>query len=158
MEYFNTTNGHYFNTIAQVEIDALEAGKFLGWRRSPGAFVAWETQADAPLGAVPVCRFFSSKFTSHFYTADTSECDALAANLSHDWVLETRNAFYVFLPNKATGDCGPGLQAMHRMFNNKDMPNHRYVTDAKLRDRMTGAGWIAEGYGGEKAVMMCVPG
>jgi len=157
LEYFNPTNGNYFITISQAEIDALEAGKFVGWQRSPGAMIAWESQSDAPPGAVPVCRFFSPKFTSHFYTADASECDAVEKNLGDVWILETRNAFYIGVPDKATGDCGSGLQPIHRMFNNRASPNHRYIADAALRNIMTGAGWIAEGYGGERAVMMCTP-
>lgn len=157
LEYFNSTNGHYFVTISQAEIDALDEGRFSGWKRSIGAFIAYETEADAPAGTVPVCRFFSSKFTSHFYTADPGECDSVAKNLGDVWTLETRSAFYMYVPDKLTGECATGLQPVHRMFNNGNMPNHRYITDAKLRDIMVGAGWIAEGYGGNKAVMMCVP-
>lgn len=157
VEYFNPINGHYFITIMQTEIDALEAEKFAGWQRSTGAFIAYETAQDAPPGAVPVCRFFSSRFTSHFYTANPDECDSVARNLSDVWMLETREAFYIHVPDKVTGQCPPGFQPIHRMFNNRAAPNHRYIADAALRDRMTGAGWIAEGYGGEKAVMMCTP-
>ncbi len=151
------TSGHYFNTISQAEIDALEAGKFVGWQRLTGAFIAYEAKEDAPEDAVPVCRFFSSKFTSHFYTANPAECDSVERNLSDVWALETRAAFYINVPDKLTGNCGTGLQPIHRMYNNQAMPNHRYIADAQLRDRMSGAGWIAEGYGGANAVMLCTP-
>jgi len=157
VEYFNSDNGHYFNTLLQSEIDALDKGQFAGWTRSTGSFVAWATRQDAPADAVPVCRFFSSRFTSHFYTADAGECDSVVANLSEYWTLETREAFYIQVPDRATGKCAPGLQPVHRMYNNKPAGNHRYITDAKLRDHMTGRGWIAEGFGGAEAVMLCAP-
>ena len=157
VEYFNSDNGHYFNTLLQPEIDALDKGQFAGWKRSTGSFVAWATRQDAPADAVPVCRFFSSRFTSHFYTADAGECDSVIANLSEYWTLETREAFYIQVPDRATGKCATGLQPVHRLYNNKPAGNHRYITDAKLRDHMTGRGWIAEGFGGAEAVMLCAP-
>jgi YVTN family beta-propeller protein len=157
VEYFNSAVGHYFNTIDQAEIDALDAGKFANWHRSPGAFVAYANRPDAPVETVPVCRFFSSVFTSHFYTADTDECNNVIARWSDVWTLETREAFWVYLPDRISGSCGSGQQPIHRMYNNRPVPNHRYITDKSLRDRMTGAGWRAEGYGPE-AVMFCVPG
>ena len=157
VEYFNSDNGHYFNTLLQPEIDALDNGQFAGWKRSTGSFVAYATRQDAPADAVPVCRFFSSRFTSHFYTADAGECDSVIANLSEYWTLETREAFYIQVPDRATGKCATGLQPVHRMYNNKTAANHRYITDAKLRDHMTGRGWIAEGFGGAEAVMLCAP-
>lgn len=157
VEYFNLANGHYFNTLHQTEIDALDAGHFVGWKRSTGAYVAYATVADAPPGAVPVCRFFSELFTSHFYTADSNECNAVIEQWPDVWTLETREAFYMYLPDKTTGTCAAGLQPIYRMYNNLPVPNHRYITDNALRDRMTGAGWRAEGYGPD-AVMMCTPG
>ncbi|MFO1317526.1 MAG: hypothetical protein U1F58_18190 [Burkholderiales bacterium] len=156
VEYFNTDVGHYFNTNLEAEIDALERGVFKGWTRSTGALPVWPTKAEAPAGAVPVCRFFSARYTSHFYTADPGECDAVIANWPDVWTLETREAFYVFTPDPLDGACAAGLQPVYRMYNNRPGPNHRYITDRSLRDRMTGAGWRAEGYGPE-AVMFCVP-
>lgn len=157
VEYFNASVGHYFVTHLQNEIDLLEAGAFSGWKRSVGSFVVWPTATDAPPGAVPVCRFFSSAFTSHFYTANPTECDEVVARWSDVWTLETREAFYIFEPNKATGECGAGLQPIYRMYNNRPGPNHRYITDRSLRDKMIAYGWRAEGYGPE-AVMLCTAG
>jgi hypothetical protein len=157
VEFFNASVGHYFATISQAEIDALERGGHAGWSRSTGAFAAWPTAADAPPGAVPVCRLWSERYTTHFYSADPAECAAAVANWPEVWALETREAFYVFTPDKATGSCVEGLQPMWRMYSNRSDPNHRYITDKALRDRMTGAGWRAEGYGPD-AVMLCVPG
>lgn len=156
VEFYNAALAHYFDTISQGEIDALDRGQFAGWARSTGAFVAWPSAADAPPGAVPVCRLWSARYTTHFYSADPAECDSAVANWPDVWVLETREAFYVFTPDKVTGACPPGFQPMYRMYNNRPDPNHRYITDKSLRDRMTGAGWRAEGYGPD-AVMLCVP-
>lgn len=154
VEYFHDGFRNYFNTINQVEIDALDAGLFSGWTREVGSFIAWPSQAAAPPGAVPVCRFFASKFTSHFYTADPVECDAVVANYS-EWLLETREAYWIHLPDKSTGACAENLMPVYRVFK-PTSPNHRYVTDRAVRDTMVAAGWIAEGYGPD-AVIMCTP-
>ena len=156
VEYFDEGLDHYFNTLDQAEIDALEANVFPGWKRSIGSFIAYATGQDAPPGAVPVCRFFSAQFTSHFYTADLAECDAVIAQWPDVWQLETRTAFYINLPDKATGACPSSMQPVYRLYNNRPDPSHRYVTDAKLRDWMRNSGWIPEGYGPD-SVLMCTP-
>jgi hypothetical protein len=154
VEYFHDGYRNYFNTIDQIEIDALDAGLFSGWTREVGSVIAWPTQAAAPPGTVSVCRFFASKFTSHFYTADPVECDAVVANFP-DWLLETREAYWIHLPDKSTGACAENLMPVYRVFK-PTSPNHRYVTDRVVRDTMVAAGWIAEGYGPD-AVIMCTP-
>jgi hypothetical protein len=155
VEYYHAALDHYFDSLDDAEIALLDAGRFTGWQRSIGAFVAYATRADAPADAVPVCRFFSSRFTSHFYTANAEECDEVVARYDDDtWLLETREAFFIQMPDRVTGSCKDGLQPVYRMYSNRPIPNHRYVTDRSLRDRMTGAGWRAEGYGPE-AVAMC---
>ena len=125
---------------------------FAGWTREVGGFIAWPSKDAAPAGAVPVCRFFASVFTSHFYTADPVECDAVVANFP-EWQLETREAYWIVLPDKATGACGEGLMPVYRVLK-PSYSNHRYVTDRVVRDTMVAAGWIAEGYGPD-AVIMC---
>ena len=157
VEYFHETFRHYFNTVLQAEIDGLDRGVFPGWTRSVGGFIAWATAADAPPGAVPVCRFFSSKFTSHFYTADAIECDEVVERFGDDWQLETREAYYIYRPDKSTGACLEGTMPVYRVYAGATRtPNHRYVTDRGLRDIMVSQGWIAEGYGPD-AVIMCTP-
>lgn len=157
VEYFNEDVRHYFNTILQSEIDVLDRWQVPGWTRSVGGFIAWEKAADAPTGAVPVCRFFSARYTSHFYTADPFECDAVVARFAEDWLLETREAFYIYRPDPVTGVCIAGTMPVYRVFGGATRsPNHRYVTDESLRDVMVTQGWIAEGYG-PNAVIMCTP-
>ena len=152
VEYFHDGYRNYFNTIDQAEIDGLDAGVFPGWTREVGGFIAWPSKDAAPAGAVPVCRFFASVFTSHFYTADPVECDAVVANFP-EWQLETREAYWIVLPDKATGACGEELMPVYRVLK-PSYSNHRYVTDRVVRDTMVAAGWIAEGYGPD-AVIMC---
>lgn len=156
VEYFEGDFNRYFNTLYQAEIDALEANVFPGWHRSIGSFIAYASATDAPAGALPVCRFFSSQFTSHFYTADAGECAAVVAKWPTVWTLETTTAFYILVPDKTTGACGAGLQPIYRVYNNLPSPNHRYVTDKKLRDAMVASGWLPEGYGPD-SVIMCTP-
>lgn len=156
VEYFNLGLGHFFSTLSQDEIDKLDAGVFSGWAQSTGAYAAYASKADAPPDAVPVCRFWSPQYSSHFYSADPAECDIVAQRWPDVWTLETHDAYYIFVPDKVTGECGSGRQPIYRMYNNLPIPNHRYITDRNLREWMTGAGWLAEGYGPE-SVMMCAP-
>jgi DNA polymerase IIIc chi subunit len=156
VEYFHSGVRHYFNTIDQREIDQLESGAFAGWSRSIGSFIAYATAQDAPAGAVPVCRFWSARYTAHFYTADPTECQTVIDRWPDAWTLEARDAFYLFEPDKSTGQCAVGLMPVYRLYSTRNGPNHRYVTDQRLRDVMVAAGWIAEGYGDDN-VMLCTP-
>jgi hypothetical protein len=155
VEFFHPEVRHYFITLLDNEVSALDEGVFVGWERSIGSFVAYRSAADAPAGSIPICRFFSPQFTSHFYSADQEECDAVVTKWPTVWTLETRAAFYVLPPN-TVGDCGAGYQPVSRLFNNSPAPNHRYVADAALRARMVNAGWTVEGRGAAGAVF-CVP-
>lgn len=156
VEYFHQGLGHYFITHFSNEITALDENKLVGWTRSVGAFIVYDSEADAPAGAVPVCRFFSSRYTSHFYTADVSECAAVETRWPEDWRLETREAFWINVPSAATGSCPSQLQPVYRLYLSRNGPTHRYVTDAVVRDRMVASGWISEGYGPNGAVF-CTP-
>ena len=156
VEYFNASLAQYFSTLIDEEIAKLDAGVFKGWRQSIGAFAAYANSATAPSDTVPVCRFWNSMSSAHFYFASKDECDAVQALYPETWVLETTSAFWVYLPDTSTGACGADQVPIYRMYNNSASPGHRYITDRRLRDWMVGAGWIAEGYGRE-AVMMCAP-
>ena len=157
VEFFNTTAKHYFITANQVEVDALERGVFAGWKRSVGGLAVYPVAEDAPEGAVPVCRFFSSKFTSHFYTSDPGECDAVIAKWADTWQFETRDAFWVMPVDVSTGMCPEGYQPVYRLYGERNGPNHRYVTDSRLRQVMADAGWISEGSGNHGTVF-CTAG
>jgi len=157
VEYVNENNGNFFITLSDREIELLDAGRFDGWTRSIGSFIAYPDAASAPPGSVPVCRFFSASFGSHFYSADPVECAEVARKWPNVWALETEAAFYVQVPDRATATCPGETRPVFRLFNRRPMGNHRYVTDAVLRDVMMNAGWAAEGVG-PGSVAMCTPG
>lgn len=91
--------GHYFITGFAAEAVALDTGTPVkGWQRTGRSWRAWLDQGSAPPSANPVYRFFSSRWNSHFYTADPAERDALLAknptqNPAIDWALEA-TAFF----------------------------------------------------------------
>ncbi len=68
VEYYNATLDHYFMTLLDVEVAALDAGVFSGWTRTSLSFKAWPLAAD---GTSPVCRFYMppARGDSHFYSS-----------------------------------------------------------------------------------------
>jgi len=157
VEYRHAALDRYVLVVNDDEVAALDRGAFLGWERSIGAVAVWPTRASAPAGAVPVCRFFSPVHTSHFYTVDRVECDALEARWPGVWILESREAFFVLPPPDARApSCPSGTQPLYRMYRASPGPSHRYVTGTSLRDTMVAAGWLVEGLDGERSAM-CVP-
>lgn len=68
---------------------------------------------------------------------------------------ETPNAFYVYLPDAATGTCAQGTTPLYRVWDNRLDTNHRYTTDPAVREQMVAQGWIPEGAG--IGVVACVP-
>jgi len=154
VEYFNRDLGHYFMTIDPTEIAVLDAGVIQGWSRSIGGFAAFSAERPRGVDTVAVCRFFSTKIDSHFFTADATECDAVVAKWPDVWLLETRAAFWIDVPNRSTGECSATTQPVYRLYNNRADANHRFVTDRALRDTMVARGWISEGYG-PLGVVMC---
>lgn len=153
VEYFHAAFGHYFVTHIADEIAKLDNGTFAGWTRTGRTINAWTAPAA---GSAPVCRFFSATFapkSSHFYTSFASECEAVKRDAT--WSFEGE-VFHVGLPD-AQGACAAGTQRVFRLYNNgqSGAPNHRFTTDAALRDRLIAQGWQAEGRG--EGVTMCAP-
>jgi hypothetical protein len=152
--YFHQGFGHYFITADEQEQVALDSHTFEGWQLVPSTgsdhvrFGFWR----AGQRLRPVCRFFSAAFapkSSHFYTADPTECEKVKAN--GDWIYEGI-AGYVLPPTGSSG-CEQGTP-LYRLYNNGEggAPSHRYTTDAGEAEYLTQAGWIPEG------VLGCVPG
>ena len=145
VEYFHTGFGHYFVTAQSDEIAGLDAGAYGGvFVRTGAGFNVW----DGPVGgAVPVCRFFTTAFapkSSHFYTADPAECEAVKAN--PNWQYE-KIAFYVVPVFGEMWLCRDG-RGVYRMYNDgmTGAPNHRYTTDSAVYEEFTSArGWLPEG-------------
>ena len=86
IEYHHATFDHYFLTALPDEIAKLDSGIFSGWVRTGQSFGVYFRDIE---GGSPVCRFFSTAFgpkSSHFYTADASECARVQSN--RDWQFE----------------------------------------------------------------------
>jgi hypothetical protein len=164
VEYYNPALDHYFISALQPDIDALDTGHIGGWRRTGFSFKAFPTQASGGAGVNPVCRFYipPQHGNSHFFSASLQECaDILNASMTDPnyigYVYETPNAFYIALPDAATGACPAGTVPVYRLWNQRPDTNHRYMTDAGIKAQMIASGSVAEGYGPDK-VDMCALG
>src|SRR6185369_14792193 len=99
VEFYNSGLDNYFITADPVEAAAVDAGGAgPGWARTGMTFAAG--------GNIAVCRFYGSIApgpNSHFYTANSDECDglvALAATTAptqRRWNLESLD-FFISLP------------------------------------------------------------
>jgi len=158
IEYYAPSLDHYFVTASEPDIDAIDSGRIEGWQRTghtlPVFTVPMPYHCCSTYGqvAVPVCRFYIPPAwgDSHFFSAFPEECDAIAARFP-SFVLETRAAFYVMLPNKDTGACPYPFVPVYRVWNQRADTNHRYVSvyDLALRTQMLEEGWLPEGYGSD---------
>jgi hypothetical protein len=156
IEFHSGSLNHYFVTADAAEIELVERGGQGDWKRTGQRFSAWLRQADAPPGAVPVCRFYARGPNSHFYTATSQECSYLktleqqgraAAAASGEtflgWGYEM-TAFWALEPK--AGTCAGG-SPVYRVYNGRAAEmdsNHRFVADAEQYGAMA-LGWIDEG-------------
>ena len=163
VEYYAAPTEHYFLTGGPGDIAGLDPGT-LTWKRTGETFKAWLNPADAPPGAVPVCRFYAAGPNSHFYTGNASDCAGLKALEAQQraeasakntqflgWQYE-QIAFYALVPTG--GSCPGGTEPVYRMFNGpvaKNGANHRFTSDSRMRYAMLAAGWVDEG------VQFCSP-
>lgn len=152
VEYFNAGFGHYFMTAQADEIALLDGGAYGGaFVRTGRTFKVHDTPAA---GTVPVCRFFTTPGSfgaksSHFYTADTAECEIVKTNPA--WIYE-KIAFHVSAP--ASGVCAAGTQPVYRAYNDGQTgaPNHRFTADLETYQQFTTTmGWLPEG------IVFCAP-
>jgi uncharacterized protein DUF5648 len=150
VEYYYADWNFYFVTASPDEIAALDGGAFGGlWKRTGQQFNVYSL-ADAPASSSTVWRFFSTIFdpkSSHFYTANIDEYNALVAENGVGWQLEGA-VFSMPLPT-SDGSCPSGSIPTYRIYNNGQggAPNHRFTTDVDVRAAMLAAGWIPEGQG-----------
>lgn len=141
----------YFMTPIKAEIEALDSGAFGGWQRTGDTFRAYSRPAS---GREAVCRYFSSKLDSHFYSASPKECEQVAASHPDVWgTPEATELFYV--PTSATGNCAAGLTPVYRVYD-PSHTNHRHTAVKAKRDSAVAAGWVSEGSGND-GVVMCAP-
>ena len=153
IEFYNVAMDHYFMSSLAPDIDALDSGHFPGWVRTGHSFKAYPQSAT---GASPVCRFYMpAPQDSHFYSASTAECSAVAAKYP-TFIFEAPDVFHISLPDTATGACPSATAPVFRLYNNRADANHRYTTDLQIKAQMIGQGYTAEGYG-PSATIMCAP-
>jgi hypothetical protein len=158
VEYYHAGWNMYFVTASPNEIAALDGGAFGGvWERTGQQFNVYAPDG-APASSSTVWRFFSTAFTpksSHVYTANVVEYDALMSGAIAGWQLEGA-VFSAPLP-ASDGTCHGGTIPVYRLYNNGmgGAPNHRLITDTNDFEQMVMAGWIPEGQG--VGVAFCSP-
>jgi hypothetical protein len=171
VEYYNAAQDHYFMTASAPDIEALDSGRFTGWRRTGESFQVG-AHPSTTLGLEytyygdPVCRFYipPAEGDSHFFSASSDECATVQTRFP-EFILESSAAFYAMLPNDlSTGECGVmsgfidgdiQLRPVFRLWDGRADTNHRYTTRLDLHDAMIDQGWISEGYG-PLGVAFCV--
>jgi serine protease len=155
VEYYWAARDHYFITANPAEIAALDASPPGGWARTGESFGAY---AQASGISSRVCRFYipPAYGDSHYFSASPEECSGVQVKFP---VLleETTNAFYIDLPDLATGACPAGTLAVYRLYNNRADTNHRYTTSLSIRSDMIGKGFVPEGYGLLGVAMCAAP-
>lgn len=144
MEFHNSATHHYFIAADPGEISGILNGSAgPNWQLTGLSFNVWAnpTPADATL---PVCRFYSYPFNSHFFTLDPVECEAVKHN--RDWTYE--GIGFDIRPPDASDRCPAGYLGVLRAYNDgapRNDANHRFTTsDSTLLD-MVSQGWIPEG-------------
>lgn len=152
VEYHNASLDHYFISWIGKEIRDLDTGVHPGWLRTGQSFKAYTT---AEPGTSPICRYYIPPplGDSHFFGRGTVECKATGQS-NPSFVLEDSSFMQMSLP--ADGACPANTGEVYRVFSNRPDANHRYMTDAVVRDQMVAKGWLAEG-DGPNFVVMCAP-
>jgi hypothetical protein len=138
----------------------LKSNPALGWQATGGDFKAY-ARNDHPSTSQPVCRFYGSLSpgpNSHFYTAESAECDQLKALQASTPASQPRwnyeeIAFAVDVP--VNGACPQSAPVpVYRAYNQRALQNdsnHRYTTVFAIYEEMLANGWEGEG------VTMCAP-
>ncbi len=164
VEFYNAALDHYFMSPLAPDIDALDTGHFAGWARTGFTFKAYPTQATGGAGVNPVCRFYipPQHGDSHFFSASPAECASVLSNIATDpnysgYSYETPRAFFIALPDIATGACPSGTIPVYRLWNSRADSNHRFTTDTNVKAQMIAKGYIAEGYGPNAVIMCALP-
>ena len=154
VEFYHAGYDHYFVAASAQDIIDLDTGVHPGWMRTGYGFNVWESAGGS---TNPVCRYYipPGYGDSHFFSAAPDEC--AIALVKFPWLFkETDAAFYISLPDQATGACAATEIAVYRLWNGRADSNHRYTTSAAVKAAMIAAGYVAEGYGPDQ-VDMCAP-
>jgi hypothetical protein len=142
IEYYNAALDHYFISASAPDIDALDSGRLAGWTRT-NMYGAGFRVYPRPLSERdhPVCRFYMppSDGDSHFFSASIDECESVRVRFPN-FFLESRAAFFVKVPDPATGACPPPDNSefysvpVYRLWNQRPDSNHRYTDSEAIRD------------------------
>ena len=151
VEYYHAALDHYFISALPADIAALDSGALQGWARTGLSFNAYPAAAA---GTSPVCRFYlpPAHGDSHFYSASPQECAEVQAKFP-GFVLEAADVMHIGLPDTVSGSCPTGTVPVYRLWNGRADSNHRYTSDATVRNAMLGEGYVAEGYGPDATIM-----
>ena len=154
IEYYWAARDHYFITSNPAEIAALDAAAPGGWARTGQSFGGYAQPTGITSG---VCRFYipPAYGDSHYHSASPDECAAVQVKFPV-LIEESARAFYIDLPDLATGECPAGTSPVYRLWNNRADSNHRYTASLAIRSDMIAKGYIPEGYG-PLGVAMCAP-
>lgn len=166
IEYYNQQRDHYFMTTDSDEIAKLDSGVIVGWRRTGEHLLVYNAPVPEDTSLRPVCRYYGlpeAGIDSHFFSAFSTECAAVAVKWPDIWILESPSAFWTNIPGQENADppssdpgtCPVGTVPAYRLYNNRPDANHRYTTSLAIRQLMIGENWIPEGLGAS-AVAMCV--
>jgi subtilisin family serine protease len=145
IEYYRADLDHYFITSSPTEItyyDTVMAGVF---QRTGEVFFAYPSQAAAPIGAQPVCRYSAGGLiNSNFWSANATECATVGRDIADGWTLNTPSAFWI-APADGNGACAQGNVPVYSFFNNRRDANQRFTLDLSVRRAMINRSWVLDG-------------
>lgn len=160
-EFYSASSDEFLIAADPAEVIALDNGVPQGWVRTGLRFLAFTDPAVATVAVQPVCRLrlAPAQGDARFYSASPQECAAVLGNFGNAWVLENPAAFYVALPDAATGTCPAGTGAVYRFANTAHPTQRRYTAEVDVRDSIIRrGGWTQEGFGlAPDQVAMCAP-
>jgi subtilisin family serine protease len=156
VEYYRADLDHYFVTASAAEIAYYDTFLAATWQRTGGMFYAYPSGATAPPGARAVCRYSAAGLiNSNYWSADPSQCAAVAANAAGGWHEDTPAAFYIEVAD-ASGQCGDGHVPVYRFFDNRRDANQRFTVDRSERRAMQNRAWV-EDAGNATGAVFCAP-
>jgi hypothetical protein len=153
---FRSARDQYFLASDPEEFGILDLQASPGWSRTGYGIHVYPASATR---GVPVCRLYGQPWLGlggHFFTADMDECMALAGDPSGAWILESREAFRVEIPDRTNGECAVPSTRIYRLLAQRTDSAHRFAASLDVRDGALAHGFVAEGYGANN-VAMCGP-
>jgi serine protease len=156
VEFYRADLDHYFISANPSEIAFVDTVLGAAFKRTGEVFYAWTDPVQAPLNALPVCRFYAGGLiSSHYFTASPTECQYMITHYAGGWALETPAAFYVLSPD-IDGNCASGMAPVYRFFNGRQDANQRHTIDLSVRRAMINRAWVPQGLGPNN-VIFCTP-